>query len=1039
MISKKILKKISQKVMALFLTISLLFSNLMPLSTVFALTNEEKANLVEFRMHRATNLTLDNGVATATYEGGSVAISGASLIVDVDHNWDYGDNNIGNMYLLYTTGTVLTFNFYPEEGYGVAYRVDTFNPERPDNNTLTLDDLEPISIDSDGYDFEVEFIDETGGNDSHGEPQGRTYSIDFGTATWNVHGENVSATIDNRNLTDGFMNVEDDEIIRLNNFNPDTMEIRVYTLDGFGTSLYVNNQQETCLGYTQHNTILPDGEDLFFEVIEKQVNQGENGMYRVEFGPADWEIDGEYVAASIENLVINNGPVDINENTTIHFEGFNHETMQAVVSTEDNFATELFVDEYGNTCMQCIDAQVHLPGQGILYINVERRGGDWGQGGGNEPQEGNQTAIIRVNGPEGGYLEMVHDPDTGEDHEEFRPYDGPGAPANELKFNLNGGNIWMLLPEGESEDELGHYLYNEIEYPYNEEEGDTTVDIGLYTTFDKQISDVITINNTNYNVADYIDYENFASWASHVEGEYVGFVITVPKANDNIYNITVQIDPFETNYVGEFAWTNDPGRAYLPGPEGGTLLDEFDQPVPNPEYIPNVDIQLTNVYFELDSEEYNYNETNFHASRFEDEYIGYEVNSHGGFIDGHVATVAGATITMRITPKPGYQVTNISVPGGFTTTENPCEYTFVIPERLEDFNITVEEVQNSATASGSVITAADITLANVTIVNGNYNFIASDGTLDNNEKAAFENYADSYEIINYFNLDLAQILNKATNNTYWVNQLNPINKIATVSLTFDEELTYDEIVVIYKSGTTFETITPTSINNNTVTFETKKFGDFALAGTNLTEITSIDITLEQPNHGEQVNVWMQHDGNEEYLTADLRPIASAGTNAHFTIDNTYWVNGLCTGNSNSCNELFNGTFDKNGEYYAMIYISSKVGYKLTTESLDNITVNGQPLDTSNGDEIFTVYGNGSDTNTRFIVKIHGKSNEGIQIKGDFNNNNNIDLSDVIYCLKGYLGVTNLTAEEREIADINDDDNLTLSDVIALLRMYLGLD
>ena len=1041
--SKKILKRVSKKVMAFLLTISMLFSNFMPLATVFALTNDEKADLVEMRMRGANNITIENGEATINYVGGYAIVSGADLQSERNDNWDYGDHT-GVMYVLYSSSTSLTFYFHPEDGRYVTYRIGGNNQERPENNQVTFNDLETFSVLPQGYDFEFEFFTDDGnqGGNEIPMPNGTIYSVDFGTASWEVNGTIVTASVqvDGIDLTDGFQELEDGERIHLANFDPDTMEVRVTAGGGFSSELYVddyNLDYTTCLAWTL-NGVLPMNEDLYFVVQPKANNQ--EGVYLVEFGDAEWNIDGEYVSASLENnnMVLTEGPVEIDAHQAIHLEGFNHETMVVVIEDHHNgFRTELFVDESGNTSIDAAPPESHVPNENVLFFFIDRVGN-------NEPsnpyQEGNSTAIIRVNGVEGTYTEMSYDDNLGYEVEVERPYDGKGAISNELKFNVNRGNIWSLLPNGETEDDHGWFLYNEIEYPYDEEEGDTTVELGLFTEWHRKLSNVISINNVNYNVSDYLDYENSSEWLTHQNDGRVGFYITVPKAEDNVYNITVQIDPNDIEYVSEFRWTNDPERMYVYGPDDQILYDENDEPLINPEFFEHLKIEIVNVNFSVGNQSYNYNENDFSSHSFSDTFIDYAKDNNGNYLGGHLLVPSGTEVTMRITPEPGYQLDDVSLPGDFIPQDEPCEYTFILPNHTEELELIAginDDIQMSANDD---IEEVGIELAAATVINGNYEFYANNVDLTNEEIEAFETYADNYAIQKYFNLSLEQVFYNTIledgvyDYSEWYIPLNNLNKKATVTLSLFDAISADKIVIIHSlGGNEFEIIEPT-VNNKLITFETKRFGDFAIATMNLTEIEGIDITLTPPTPGVKVDVTMQHDDEtgEDYPVSNPVPEAVADNSAPFVIDGTAWVNGTCYGGNNACNERFNGTFDVRGDYYAMINVSAKEGYRFTLDTLDNITVNGRDLDTGNGDEIFNIYNNGAAT--MFLVRI---SPEGLSIvKGDMSGNGRVDLADIIILLRKYLN-DDATSDDIQMGDMDNDGKIGLKDVILLLREYLN--
>jgi len=57
-------------------------------------------------------------------------------------------------------------------------------------------------------------------------------------------------------------------------------------------------------------------------------------------------------------------------------------------------------------------------------------------------------------------------------------------------------------------------------------------------------------------------------------------------------------------------------------------------------------------------------------------------------------------------------------------------------------------------------------------------------------------------------------------------------------------------------------------------------------------------------------------------------------------------------------------------------------------------------------------------------------------KGDINEDGEVDISDVILCLRQAVG---LDPPEPDLADINEDGEVDISDVILILRIAVGLD
>ena len=840
-----------------------------------------------------------------------------------------------------------------------------------------------------------------------------TYSVDFGNASWNILGNNVTASIAGQNLTNGFIDVSTSDEIVLTGFNSDFMAVEVSSSDGFRINLEVIDSK-TNLSRTIDG-VLPFDTDLYFNVVLKT---SENYSI-VSFGSGVWNINSVDVTATYTGTEIDNGIVYIANNAVIHLEGFDSGCMEARLRTQDGFSAPLYVDENGDTKIDNIGPDAHLPND-VLYFSVERMGADNGEE--NPPQTGNTTAIIRVNGVDGTYIEYGRDPETGEEYEREVPYDGRGAIANETKFNINDGAIWMLLPEGETEDNIGHYLYNEIEYQYNQNDGDTTVKLGLFTEWHLKFSDVIRVNGVDYQVSNYLNYDSSSSWLGHLNGPYVGFYLNVPIAEDNIYNITVKIDFNPIEYLSEFSWTNDPSREYR---------EEHGEQVRNPEYISHAKLELVNVTYSVGGDEFSYD--NFEYN-FSDEYLSYIINHVGEYMDARLVVPSGATARVRITPEPGYQISNIILPDEFTVTDTPCEYEITIPNRIEDFLIEITERENIKANTNNDFVLNNIILPSSVIINGNFEFITAEANLDQSKINAFNNYAGNYTINTFVNISLNQIFNKAGSNNIWRNPINSINKKATVSLVLDEEIDADKIIVIYNTdGNNFETINPT-VNNGVINFETKNFGNYAIASINLTEIESINISLDSPVSGEKVNVFNHHDDEtgEDYLVADIVPNVVVANTENFTVERSYYANGTCSDDSNRCNEMFNGTFDQNNEYFVMIYIKAKDGYKFTSNSLSNILINDRSIDLSDEEEIFDITDNGE--RTRILVKISSSS----LARGDFNGNGTVDLVDIVYLLRLYLGIEDNTPENIFIGDMNDNGGIDLSDIIILLRNYLGI-
>lgn len=148
----------------------------------------------------------------------------------------------------------------------------------------------------------------------------------------------------------------------------------------------------------------------------------------------------------------------------------------------------------------------------------------------------------------------------------------------------------------------------------------------------------------------------------------------------------------------------------------------------------------------------------------------------------------------------------------------------------------------------------------------------------------------------------------------------------------------------------------------TVTIETilDKHQTYTIKATGIIEdsgIKRVNITLTAPTVGDKVTSTVVGDKNMGEFKQDNKPIASTSDN--ITIDDTTWIKGTYPLVGDDYMDAISTTFEKDTYYYAMISISAKSGYTLSSNL--SIKVNGEAPA-----EVFAVYNN---DNTYFIAKI----------------------------------------------------------------------
>ena len=1029
MIRKKMLKKVSKKVTAILLSIAMLFSNLMPISTVFALmNNDEKANLVQINVRKAEGIEIDGNTATIEYEGGIVTVSGNNLSTE-EIPWDYGEY-MGVVNALYTTSTSLTFDADPDQGNKVFCYFDGRMWENNDEN-FTMNDLETFSVHHE-YEIEFDFMDVNVPDPEFytpSEPTGATYQIDFGSNSWEIDGRTVYASIADKDLTSGPVEVSDYDTIEMHNYDGGMMEIVLLGEPGehqFSIGLFTNGENETSLTFLKGDGILPGDGVLTFEVVPRQ-NGGPNNndTYHIDFGLAEWYFDdgNTVVTASVEGRDLTQGPVELAGDEEIVLTNFDSSRMQVRAMVEDGFTFLMNVGNDGRFTPHSTPEGVQLPNDLNVSIYVENLGDEPDP---NPPQEGEHTAKIRVNGVEGSFIWRYYDDMVGDELEEEIFYDGPRESAANMgtRFSINHGATYQLRTNGigDTFDDVGWYLYNEIEYNYDDLEGEDPnyITLWLGTPFEAKYSNVIRINNVDYNVSELLDYSDREEWLSSITADgNIGFELKIPKTQDDVYEITVQVDPSEYYYLGRYEWTNE----------------EYDSDWPS--YIAHSSIEIESVSFEYNGEVIAYTGDRFDHD-FDDFLIHYEVDPNDHVDRGMLMAPDNAIITVRIIPEYGYQVTDVTAAGGYIT-DDIGEYIFTIPKSEEDFQVEVTPVEDTLVVDHQYIDTGSIDFGTSHFPGGTANTEIGEAYLSAEEIENFEAYAGNYQIKQIFNVMVEAVLYKGTDEEVWTAELEGLDRYTQVTLHFTETISGDEVVVLHQTGNNqFETLNNVTFDgqNNTITFKTMNYGNFAVATLNRVPIEGIAVMVDEPTPGVTVQVTQEFDPetNEPYFVGDPAPFVAVNGAAPYYVDRTGWVRGTCLDGSGTCREFFNGTFDVNGEYYALISVTAKEGNKFTYDTLNNITVNGRDLDTDNGDAIYSIDAEG--TNIVFITKVTISSGEEPQpLKGDLNGNGRIDLADIIALLKKYLNGDS-TPEDMAVCDMDNDGNLNLKDIILLLKTYL---
>ena len=225
---------------------------------------------------------------------------------------------------------------------------------------------------------------------------------------------------------------------------------------------------------------------------------------------------------------------------------------------------------------------------------------------------------------------------------------------------------------------------------------------------------------------------------------------------------------------------------------------------------------------------------------------------------GYGWIVPGSEITLRVTPKYGYQLDSITINGqSLTPSADTSTYTYTMPDANVHICGIFTKKEDQTELKTDKVKNALIQLAENEITSGNSRLTIKDAVLTQQQQEAFEKAGMEIEfhdwgtedeiIAGYFDIKLAQILYKNSAADLWVNDIAALKNPAKVSLQLGTNLEVEgnDLIVIHEnSDGTYEVI-PASFDSatKTVMFQTQGFSNYAVAYKK-SETTTEDSTKE---------------------------------------------------------------------------------------------------------------------------------------------------------------------------------------------------
>lgn len=223
--------------------------------------------------------------------------------------------------------------------------------------------------------------------------------------------------------------------------------------------------------------------------------------------------------------------------------------------------------------------------------------------------------------------------------------------------------------------------------------------------------------------------------------------------------------------------------------------------------------------------------------------------------NGWASILPGYKVILKLKPDYGYQLTSIKINDEtLTAKEEESTFEYTMPDTNVHLSGIFEKVDNKVTADTEKVKEGKIEISESEIDSGSVVLSVSDAALTEEQTAKFKEKTEGYEISTFLGISLDKVVYKGTKNDVWSKKLNDLKNKATITLKLEEKINGNEIKIIHeKSDGTFEII-PADYNasENTITFKTSSFSNYAIASKTENNIESKENNKEENNNNKNI-------------------------------------------------------------------------------------------------------------------------------------------------------------------------------------------
>lgn len=212
--------------------------------------------------------------------------------------------------------------------------------------------------------------------------------------------------------------------------------------------------------------------------------------------------------------------------------------------------------------------------------------------------------------------------------------------------------------------------------------------------------------------------------------------------------------------------------------------------------------------------------------------------------NGWVSPQPGSRVVFEFVPEYGYQLTRVAANELELEAQSTTnQYVFTMPDTNVHFAATFTKTEDIVKAESEKVSGGNISLGN-SLNGGTAQLKVSDVELSQDKITGFENAAGDYKISNYLDIDLYNVFYKGKKdaNDVWSNKIDELDNEATITLKLADGVNGNDVVLVHNihDGEQYEIIPIISYDpvENTITFKTKSFSNYALAAKTTSNSTS---------------------------------------------------------------------------------------------------------------------------------------------------------------------------------------------------------